>query len=168
MSEARALVIGFGNPGRGDDGLGPALVERLETLALAGVQLEADYLLAPEYAAAMADRDVVVFVDASVRGDGPFSFDPVTPRHDSSFSSHGMSPSELLGLAESMAGRAIPCYLLGVRGTSFEPFTESLSAGAQSNLEQALEFLVVLLQNCANRSEFEAVRVVNRTAREGK
>ena len=33
------LVIGFGNPGRMDDGLGPAMIERLEKLAITGVDL---------------------------------------------------------------------------------------------------------------------------------
>jgi len=33
------LVIGIGNPSRGDDAIGPLAIERLETMALAGVEL---------------------------------------------------------------------------------------------------------------------------------
>ena len=48
MSEPtrRILVIGYGNPGRRDDGLGPALAARLEALALPGVTVESDFQLA--------------------------------------------------------------------------------------------------------------------------
>jgi len=48
------LVYGYGNPGRGDDGLGPALVEALELLGATGLDCESDYQLAIEDAACLA------------------------------------------------------------------------------------------------------------------
>ena len=42
---ASALVIGFGNPGRLDDGLGPALAARFEAKGLDDVVVDADYQL---------------------------------------------------------------------------------------------------------------------------
>ena len=48
------LVIGYGNPGRMDDGLGPATIDELEKLAIDGVDLDADYQLTVEDAAAVA------------------------------------------------------------------------------------------------------------------
>jgi DNA-binding response OmpR family regulator len=44
----RVLVIGYGNPGRLDDGLGPALAETLQRLDLPGVTVDADYQLTAE------------------------------------------------------------------------------------------------------------------------
>lgn len=41
----RILLIGYGNPGRGDDGLGPALAAAIEAMELPGVTVEADYQL---------------------------------------------------------------------------------------------------------------------------
>jgi len=68
---ATVLVIGYGNPGRRDDGLGPALAERLQELRLPGVDVDADYQLTVEDAAAAAEHDVVVFADAAQAGPEP-------------------------------------------------------------------------------------------------
>ena len=51
MPGTRILVIGYGNPGRCDDGLGPALVARLESLRIPGLSVEVDYQLSIEHAA---------------------------------------------------------------------------------------------------------------------
>ena len=36
------LLIGYGNAGRGDDGLGPAFAERIEAAGLPGVDVDID------------------------------------------------------------------------------------------------------------------------------
>ena len=51
---ADILLIGFGNPGRLDDGLGPALADAIEKLALPGVTVESNYQLTVEDAAEIA------------------------------------------------------------------------------------------------------------------
>ena len=48
----KVLLIGYGNPGRLDDGLGPALAAAVEKLAIPGVTVDADYQLNVEDAAA--------------------------------------------------------------------------------------------------------------------
>ena len=53
------LVYGYGNPGRGDDGLGPAFVEALELLGATDLDCESDYQLAIEDAASLAKYDVL-------------------------------------------------------------------------------------------------------------
>ena len=53
----RTLVLGFGNPGRLDDGLGPAVVEALRAYELPGVTMDADYQLRVEDAAEIAGYD---------------------------------------------------------------------------------------------------------------
>ena len=62
------LVLGYGNPGRGDDGVGVRLVEMLETAAPRGVDVEAAIQPGIEHAAAVAEHDWVVFVDAAAAG----------------------------------------------------------------------------------------------------
>ena len=42
------LFYGYGNPGRGDDGLGPALVAALESLISTGLDCESAYQLSVE------------------------------------------------------------------------------------------------------------------------
>jgi len=139
--ETRILVIGYGNPGRQDDGLGPALAELLEAQELPGVTVQSDYQLTVEDAVTVAEHDVVVFVDASVTGEAPFDFTPVTPTHTVSFSSHSVTPSMVLGLAHALFAAETRGYVLGIRGYQFDTFGESLSPRAQTNLDAALRAL---------------------------
>ena len=138
----KVLLIGFGNPGRLDDGLGPAVAEAIGCLDLAGVTVDADYQLTVEDAAAVAEHDVVVFADADVACAPPFYFERVTPANEVSFSTHSVSPGAVVGLAQELFGATTDAWLLGVRGYEFNAFGESLSDGAQRNLALAIEFLV--------------------------
>ena len=138
---SRILVYGYGNPGRGDDGLGPALVTALEVLGGDGLDCESDYQLAIEDAASLAKYDVVVFVDADKTGPAPFWFDRVQPSRELSFSSHSASPGQVVGLAREMFGARVKAYTLGIRGYRFDELSESLSEQARRNLALALAFV---------------------------
>jgi hydrogenase maturation protease len=137
----RVLVIGYGNPGRLDDGLGPAFARELEQAGLPGVTVEADYQLAVEDAHALADHDVVVFVDASLTAPEPFSFQRIGPKADAHFSSHIVEPEGVLALARELFGATTAAYVLGIRGYVFDEFGETISERAQANLAAALAFL---------------------------
>ncbi len=142
----KVLVIGYGNPGRLDDGLGPALAEALAHQALPGVTVESNYLLNVEDAADASEHDVVVFVDAAVRGREPFSFETVQPRTDLSFSSHHMEPAAVLGLAYDMFAAQTRGCVLGIRGYEFDEFGHRFSDAAQNNLIDAVAFLTDRLE----------------------
>jgi len=141
----RALLIGYGNPGRLDDGLGPALAAEIEKLAISGVTVESNYQLTVEDAAAVAECDVVIFADASVDGAEPFFIAPVEPRTEVSFSSHSVAPAAVLGLARDLFGRRPAAYAVGVRGYEFDEFGERLSPKARQNLRAAVEGVATLL-----------------------
>jgi hydrogenase maturation protease len=143
---ATVLVIGYGNPGRRDDGLGPALAGRLEELRLPGVAVDADYQLTVEDAAAAAEHDVVVFADAAQAGPEPFFFRPVEPRGELGFSSHGCEPPAVLALARDLFDAHARAYILGIRGYEFDEFGEGLSSRAKDNLAAATEFLLDVLR----------------------
>lgn len=142
----KILVMGFGNPGRLDDGLGPALAARLEALGLPGVTVDSDYQLTIEDAAEVAAHDVAIFVDAHVSCPPPFVFERLLPRPSASFSSHSVRPDAVLGLAHTLFGGATEGYVLGIRGHAFNEFGEHLSPEARANLDAAYEFLVTSLQ----------------------
>lgn len=141
MRGKRILVIGYGNPARADDGLGPALAERLEAMDIPGLTVECDYQLSIEHAAMAAEHDVVVFADADGSGREPFSLNPVEEEPPGGFTSHGVAPGAILHIARSCFDASPAGYLLGIRGEVFEPFTEGLSPGAREGLEAALDFL---------------------------
>jgi len=149
MSSAarRVLLIGFGNPGRLDDGLGPALAAEIERLELDDVTVDSDYQLTVEDAAAVAEHDVVVFADAAVDGPEPFSFERLEPESHLSFSSHDVEPPAVLALARDLFGARTPGFMLGIRGYEFDEFGERLSNRAQANLASALKFIEPVLRD---------------------
>jgi hydrogenase maturation protease len=151
-SAGRALVIGYGNPGRQDDGLGPALAEALAARGIPGLRVESDYQLTIEDAADVAGCDVVVFADAALSGPEPFSFRPVEPRRAVGFSSHSVTPEAVLALARDLFGAAARGYVLAVRGYRFDEFGELLSRRAEGNLAAALRFLEARLRDEAFRA----------------
>ncbi len=165
----KVLVIGYGNPGRLDDGLGPALAEAVEGWRLSNVTVEADYQLTVENSATVAEHDVVIFADAAVDGPPPFCFRRLSPRAEVSFSSHSLSPAAVLGLAHDLFGATTEGYLLGIRGYAFNEFEQSLSEPAKVNLGEALRFLERLLREggfaeaakAFSRSSAEASAPVN-------
>lgn len=145
----KVLVIGYGNPGRCDDGLGPALAEALERLRIPGVTVESDYQLTVEDAAAAAAHRFVVFADAAVEGREPFFFRTVHPAGQISFSTHSLEPEAVIALARELFRADTRGYALGIRGYRFNEFGEALSEKAQENLAAALRFIVPVLKECA-------------------
>jgi hydrogenase maturation protease len=146
-SRPRILLIGYGNPGRLDDGLGPAVAAAAETWKLSHVTVDSDYQLTVEDAADIAAHDIVVLADASVNGREPFFIEAVTPVQAQSFSSHSVEPGPLLHMARSLFDGNTRGYILGIRGYEFNEFGERLSPRAQDNLRQALDFLRLALDD---------------------
>jgi hydrogenase maturation protease len=143
----RLLILGYGNPGRLDDGLGPACIEALRKLDLPGVTLESDYQLTVEDAALAAEHEVAVFIDATVAGLEPFEFLEVQPAETLSFSSHDVEPGAVVTLAQSLFGARLQAFTLAIRGYRFNDFGEHLSRQALTNLAAAVEFLTPLAQS---------------------
>jgi hydrogenase maturation protease len=141
------LLIGYGNPGRRDDGLGPALAERIAELNIDGVTVDSDYQLTVEDAAAVAEHDVVVLADADVSGPEPYWFRRVSPQASISFSSHSVNPEAVLGLARHLFQVQTKGYILGIRGYEFNEFDESLSDRARDNLDAAVKFIESVLKS---------------------
>lgn len=137
----KILVIGFGNPGRLDDGLGPAFAERIQAQDLPDVTVESNYQLNIEDAELMSRFDVVVFADASVDATEPFDFMPMQPKPPMvGFSSHSITAESLLGLAGELFNASPRTYAMAIRGYGFNEFGECLSAGASKNLTAAVTY----------------------------
>ncbi len=141
MNAPRILLIGYGNPVRGDEGMGPARAVRVEAWGLPHVTVDRAYQLTVEDAAAVAEYEVVVFADASVTGPAPFECSRVVPAPDGGFSTHHVEPGAVMELAKSLFGATTEAYVLAIRGYEFEMFHEGFSTGAAANLAAALAFL---------------------------
>lgn len=137
-----ALLIGFGNQGRGDDGLGPLFAERIEKAAPAGLDIDIDYQLTVDHALAASEVDLVIFADAEIGAEGSFSFRPVVGDGATGMGSHELSPEAVLALAGTLYGRTPPAFILGIAGWDYGEVKEGLSEDAMSHLDQAEAFFL--------------------------
>lgn len=149
----RVLVIGYGNPGRGDDGLGPAFAEAVAARGLPGIDVEIDYQLVVEDAARVAEHDMVLFADAEREGAEAFRLRPAGTDAEMGFSSHAVTPGTVMALARKHFGAEAEGWLLGIRGYDFDSFGEGLTAGAAGNLARALEHMEPVLRDRSFRAE---------------
>jgi hydrogenase maturation protease len=132
----RVLVLGYGNPGRQDDGLGPAAATEIGAMGLTDVTAYDGYQLNIEDAMDVAAHDVVWFVDAARTGP-PFSITRVSPSATVDFTSHIVRPETILAIAETCYERKPEAFLLAIRGYEFE-FLEMLTPAARGNLSLAI------------------------------
>jgi hydrogenase maturation protease len=149
VDERRTLVLGYGNPGRQDDGLGPAAAEAIEAMQFAGVETSANYQLMIEDASAASESGLVLFIDASKTADAPFTIKAVVAATEvSCFASHVVPPELIMGLCREIYGRTPPACIVGIRGYEYE-FCEGLTERALVNLEFALAHLRLLFTDRA-------------------
>jgi len=144
------LLFGYGNPSRGDDALGPLLIEHMEQLNLPNVECLTDMQLQVEHVMDLEGRDRILFIDADVSSEQALAFSLLAPEKDGSYTSHAMSPEALLHAYAKVIGfEAPPTYMLSIRGFDFA-LGDSLTEQALKNLA----FASIMTKNlCADSSE---------------
>ena len=136
------LVLGYGNPARGDDGLGPAFIQRLAQLDFKYIETRVDYQLSVEDALDIGNFRKVIFVDAAKNINTPFEYQRLDESTaPNSLDTHAISPKALIYLARTLFNAPTPAYVMAIRGYAFEPFVETLSKKARKNLDLALQHL---------------------------
>ena len=140
-------LIGYGNPGRCDDGLGQAFAARIAAQNLPRLKVSTDYQLSVDHALRITEAQQVVFVDALMHADAPFLFSNVQPAPSHDLSSHSLSPAAVLALAATLFDAAPHAYVLGIAGRDFGEVREGLSVLAEENLELAEAFFLEWLRN---------------------
>jgi len=155
----KVLIIGYGNPGRLDDGLGPAFAAAVKKYNINGVDTDSDYQLTVEDAVDIAEHDIVIFADADVRGPEPFYLKKIEPAAVVSLSSHSIKPKSLIGLVKESFNKKVDAYVLGIRGYEFNEFEERLSEKAALNLNEAVKCIKPLLE----KADFYEIRAENVT-----
>ncbi len=159
-----SLLIGLGNPLRGDDGVGPWLVQKLEAGAASWLRIKVVDQLLPELAAELAEVERLLLVDAWRAPNAAVAqlraFDTATgpngvpastkaandPARAAWDSSHRLGPSELLALAATLYGHApqadqllIPAFHFDSVGLALGPI--GFSQGLRRQLPQAQHLL---------------------------
>jgi hydrogenase maturation protease len=138
------VVIGIGNPDRGDDAIGRVVAARLRGRVPASVAVmetdgEATGLMARFGTAANA-----ILVDASLSGAPPGTirrFDAVRqtlPSGKLGLSTHGFGLAEAIELARALGCLPKTCVVYAVEGDSFEP-GEPLSPEVEAAADDVVE-----------------------------
>jgi hydrogenase maturation protease len=144
---APLLIIAIGNPSRGDDALGPALLDSLDAdgvQADGSVELLTDFQLQVEHALDLADRRAVLFVDAAWPGPAGtagkaaegVTLTPIVADAAAPLSSHALRPQAVLQVCGALKLVVPPAWQLAIVGRSFE-LGEPLSDAAHARLAQA-------------------------------
>jgi hydrogenase maturation protease len=143
---APLLVLAVGNPSRGDDALGPWLIDRLAVGVARHrgrlVELLTDFQLQVEHSVDLIGRRAVLFVDAAHPRPGEFgkpTLQPLRAEPGREWSTHAVSPGRLIAVFERVAGReSPPAWLLAIPGRSFQ-LGAALSPPARRALDEAVE-----------------------------
>ncbi len=146
------LVFAYGNLSRGDDALGPMLLQRMQQhpkQQLGGhpIKYLTDYQVQIEHVMDMQGCQRVLLIDASMQGTEPFSFSPILPRQDTHYTTHGMTPATLLNTYTTMFDTPPPqTAMLAIRGYAFE-LGEQLSEQAVMNLKASFLWVKLLMED---------------------
>ena len=141
----KIFIYGYGNPGRQDDGLGVLLAEMIEDWksqnGFNNVETDSNYQLNIEDAANIADKDIVIFADASQENIDDIDYTIVEPSKEVNFTMHTCSPSFVLHLCKDIYEKTPKTYLLHIKGYEWE-LKEGLTIRAEENLKKAFDLII--------------------------
>lgn len=137
-------VVALGNPERGDDGVGPRVLERLRARVPG---LEALSLRDTSMLIEVLDGQPTLLIDALLHEGPPGALLEPAPTQLAqlrSLSSHGLGLREALGVAEALHGPT-PLHILGiaVQGAAEAP---GLSPEVEAALPRAVERALALIE----------------------
>ncbi|MBE7385659.1 MAG: hydrogenase maturation protease [Leptolyngbya sp. SIO1E4] len=157
FSEAKPtiVVIGYGNPQRGDDAIGQTVISRLKTLKIPAVEAFLVTQLTPELADKLTAADFAIFVDACKLKDvGAVKIKSLDACGSETAGSavpafgHSCDPCSLLALAASAYGHCPKAWWVEVPASDFTA-GQPLSGLAERGVEQALDAIVELIDSVA-------------------
>jgi hydrogenase maturation protease len=140
------LVLGYGNPLRGDDGVGRVVAQRLEQiLSPAVAEIREAHQLTPELAEVIGRVQLVVFIDAACGGDpGAITSKNVQPGRGARAMEHRLGPEELLAVTRDVYGRCPEAHVLTIAGQNWA-CSESLSPEVDEVVPDVLDRIVSLI-----------------------
>jgi len=132
------LLIGIGNSGRQDDGLGWAFLDLLKPELPANIDFEYRYQLQIEDAEMISHYQKVYFIDADKTPETTdYIIQVCFPKETHHFSSHALPPETILYLASTIYDKTPKSYIIGISGESYQ-LKVGLTEKATSNLKKAI------------------------------
>jgi len=139
-TEPGILLIGMGNREKGDNGVGWAFAEMIDSLGYNFLDFEYREQLYVEDAKLIGEYDVVIFADASYEKlGGGFEISRCFAASHGFYFSNAQAPSAMLYLANKLYKKSPKAYLISISGDEWEE-QPSLSSEAGKNLQSAVEF----------------------------
>jgi hydrogenase maturation protease len=158
VSPKRILVAGVGNVFLGDDGFGVEVVRRLAGRGLPeGVEVVDFGIRGMDLAYALQDDyDVVVFVDATPRGEEPGTVYLIEPEIEEdggvALDTHGMDPVNVIKLARALGAKPTRTLVVGcepqlvVSGEDYEDMLMELSEPVRAAVDEAVKLVESLVE----------------------
>jgi len=156
-SRAKVVIIGYGNPLRGDDGVGCLAAGELAALFPGPyVDVICCHQLTPELAETCSEAELAVFIDAAygptpgeitcvqVTAETTTADSPTTASPLPLSFSHHLTPTTLLTMAQQLYGKVPAAYVLSIVGQSFAP-GDQLSPPVQDNFPQLISQVKALV-----------------------
>jgi hydrogenase maturation protease len=144
----KTLILGYGNPLRGDDGAGRSVADALQAIIRdPDVELLSLHQLTPELMVNLSRADRVVFVDASATGrPGRYLRLALYPAPQCAVLTHHPTPEALLSGARWLYGRVPEATLYLIPGQDFET-PDTLSAPVRLAVQQLVADLAETLHS---------------------
>jgi hydrogenase maturation protease len=164
----RVLVVGFGNPDRGDDGVGVLVAQNLRARLPAGVTISARFDDALSLIDDWANFDALVCVDAAEPMGTPgriHRIDLTTrdlPHNLTLTSSHAFGLAEVIALARTLELAPQNIVVYAIEGRCFDngaPLTPDVAVAAAETAERIIAEVDALRErSCANDKIAQEIR----------
>lgn len=129
----RVLIVGYGNPLRGDDGVGWQAAQRLaRILGHEEVEVLAVQQLSLDLVEQLAKVDLAIFIDAChSETPGELTVQPLEAEGTGSFNfAHHLDPAGLLAYTQELYGKCPQALLVTLAGEAFD-YGERLSPAVE-------------------------------------
>ena len=168
MSHRRILIAGVGNIFLGDDGFGVEVVRRLAGRELPeGVEVVDFGIRGMDLAYALQDDyELVVFVDATPRGEKPGTVYLIEPEIEEEgevvLDTHGMDPVKVIKLARALGAKPARTLVVGcepqvvISGEDYEDMLMELSEPVRAAVEEAVKLVESLVKEVGREKEVKS------------
>lgn len=158
----RVLIAGVGNVFLGDDAFGVEVVKRLAGRALPeGVEVVDFGIRGMDLAYALQDDyELVVFVDATPRGEEPGTVYLIEPEIEEdgevTLDTHGMDPVKVMKLARALGARPTRILVVGcepkvmISGEDYDDMLMELSEPVRAAVEEAVKLVESLVEEISS------------------
>jgi hydrogenase maturation protease len=168
VSRKRILVAGVGNVFLGDDGFGVEVVRRLAGRELPeGVEVADFGIRGMDLVYALHDDyELVVFVDATPRGEKPGTVYLLEPEIEEEgevvLDTHGMDPLKVIKLARALGAKPTRTLVVGcepqvvISGEDYEDMLMELSEPVRAAVEEAVKLVESLVKEVGREKEVKS------------